>query len=110
MQKTNRKFSRIGLNHNHEQLNAKVKSVSGVISLTEHESAIRRWLIAGPQIARLLEEYEDNEAEILAVRENHDSSRATQRKFKQDVRLLAPAIEEPFADDSFDLYARTLSW
>ena len=44
VQKTNRKFSRIGLEHNHEQLNAKVKGVSGVIGLTEDESALRRWL------------------------------------------------------------------
>ena len=74
VQKTNRKFSRIGLHHNHEQLSIKVKGVSGVIGLTEDESPLRRWLIAGPEIARLLEEYEANEAEILAVREHHDSS------------------------------------
>ena len=58
--------------------------------------------------SRLLEEYEANEAEILAVREHHDSSRATQRKFQQDVKLLASAIEDLgqlFADGSFDLYA-----
>ena len=108
VQKTNRKFSRIGLDHNQEQLNAKVKGVSVVIGLTEEESALRQWHIAGPEIARLLEEYEANEAEILAVREHHDSSRATQRKFKQDVKLLASAIEDlgnSFAGESFDLYA-----
>ena len=84
VQKTNRKFSRIGLDHNHEQLNAKVKGVSGVIGLTEDESGLCWWLIAGPEIARLLEEYDANEAEILTVREHHDSSRAIQRKFQQD--------------------------
>ena len=74
VQKTYRKFSSIGLDHNHEQLKAKVKGVSRVIGLTEDESALCRWLIAGPEIARLLEEYDANEAEILAVREHHDSS------------------------------------
>ena len=108
MQKTNCKFSRIGLDYNHEQLNAKVKCVSGAIGLTEDESALRQWLIAGPEITRLFEEYEANKAEILAVREHHDLSRVTQRKFQQDVKLLASAIEDlgnPFADDTFDLYA-----
>ena len=49
-----------------------------------------------------------NEAEILAVRKHHDLSRATQRKFQEDVKLLASAIVDlgnPFADNSFDLYA-----
>ena len=42
------------------------------------------------------------------MRKHHDLSRATQRKFQQDVKLLASAIEDlgnPFADNSFDLYA-----
>ena len=44
----------------------------------------------------------------MAVREHHDSSRATKRKFQQDVKLLASAIEDlgnPFADDSLDVHA-----
>ena len=40
VQKTNHKFSRIGLDHNYEQLNAKVKSVSGVSGLVEDKSAL----------------------------------------------------------------------
>ena len=42
VQKVNLKFSRIGLDHNHEQLNAMVKGVSRMIGLTEEESALRR--------------------------------------------------------------------
>ena len=44
VQEMNCKFSRIGLDHNHEQLNAKVKGVSGVIGLTEDKSALHQWL------------------------------------------------------------------
>ena len=108
VKKTNYKFSRIGLDHNHEQLNSEIKGISGVIGLTEDESDLRQQLIAGPEITRLLEEHKANEVEILAVRKHHDLSRATQRKFQQDVKLLASAIEDlgnPFADNSFDLYA-----
>ena len=41
VQKTNRKFLRIDLDHNHEHLNTNVKGTSGVIGLTEDESALR---------------------------------------------------------------------
>ena len=44
VQEMNCKFSRIGLDHNHEQLNAKVKGVSGVTGLTEDKSALHQWL------------------------------------------------------------------
>ena len=40
VQKTNRKFSRIVLDHNYEQVNAKVEGVSGVIGLTEDVNSL----------------------------------------------------------------------
>ena len=58
VQKTNLKFSRIGLDHNHEQLNAKVEGVGGAIGLTENETALQRWLVCGPEVARLLGEFD----------------------------------------------------
>ena len=79
-----------------------------MIDLTEGESALRWWLIAGPEIVRHLEEYKANETEILAVHKHHDSSQATQRKFQQDVEVLASAIVDlgnRFVQGSFDLYA-----
>ena len=36
VQKTCRKFSRIGLDHNHEQQNSTIKGVGGAIGLTEN--------------------------------------------------------------------------
>ena len=42
--------------------------------------------INGSENARVLEEYEANEAEILSACEHHDPSSATQRKFQQDVK------------------------
>ena len=56
--KTKRKFSKINLDHNHEQQNSKIKGVGGTIGWTENDSGLRRWLISGPEIARLLEEFE----------------------------------------------------
>ena len=58
VQKTNRKFSRIGLDHNHGQENSKIKGVCGAIRLTENDSSLRKLLISGPEYACLLEEFE----------------------------------------------------
>ena len=42
VQKSNRKFSRIAADQNHEQMNAKIKRVGGAIGLTENETALQR--------------------------------------------------------------------
>ena len=57
VQKSNRKFSCIALDHNHEQLNAKVKGAGGAIGLTQNESALQRWVVCGPETSRLIDEF-----------------------------------------------------
>ena len=57
-QKTTHKFSALAHDQVHEQLNAMVKG-EGVICITENETALRRWMVAGPETARLLTEYEE---------------------------------------------------
>ncbi len=58
-QKSNRKFSHIGLDHNHQQINAKIKGVGGAIGLTENDESLTKWLIAGPKVSRMVEEFEE---------------------------------------------------
>ena len=48
----------IALDHNHEQENAKIKGEGGAVDLTEDPASLRRWLIAGPEIARVVNEFE----------------------------------------------------
>ena len=55
--KTQRPFSAIALDQMHEQENAKVKGDGGAIGLTEDQAALQRWMIAGPEIARLTQEF-----------------------------------------------------
>ena len=52
--KTNRAFSAIALDHVHEQMNAHVTGVGGAIGLTERSDALLRWMVSGPEIARIL--------------------------------------------------------
>ena len=57
--KTKRLFSSIALDHAHEQVNAVVKGGGGTIELTENPAALRRWMVAGPELARIVEEFEE---------------------------------------------------
>ena len=109
VQKTNQKFSEIGLNHNHEQMNSKIKGIGRAIGLTENDQALWRWLISGPEIAQLFEEFESVlDSEVVEVAEHHDSSISTQTHFLKEVKLMLSAVIKlgnPFLDDGSDLYA-----
>ena len=59
VQKTNQKFSKIKLDHNHEQLNGKMGvGAGGAIGLKENDSTLERWLVADPKTAYLINEFE----------------------------------------------------
>ena len=42
----------------HEQNNAEIKGDGCAIGLTEDPAALRRWMVAGPEVSRLLAAYE----------------------------------------------------
>ena len=42
----------------HEQPNAVIKADEGAIGMTEDPSALRRWMIAGPEVNNLVAQYE----------------------------------------------------
>ena len=46
-----------GLDQAHEQNNAVSKCDGGAIGLTEDQTALRRWTVAGPEISRLVDEF-----------------------------------------------------
>ena len=60
VRKTTNPFSAIALDQAHEQNNATIKGVGGAIGLLSKDKdfALRRWEVAGPEVCRLLEEYE----------------------------------------------------
>lgn len=57
--KTGHAFSSIGLDQAHEHLNAQVKGDGGAIGLTEDPGALRRWMIAGPQLSAVIAGFEE---------------------------------------------------
>ena len=56
--KTKHCFSSIALDQAHGQNNALVKGSGGAVGLTENPVAFRRWMVAGPEISRLIEQFE----------------------------------------------------
>ena len=54
---TSNKFSAMSIDQCHEQNNAVVKGSSGAIGLTGNPGALRRWMVAGPEIARITTEF-----------------------------------------------------
>ena len=58
VQKTQHFFSLIALDHNHEQENEIIKGDGGAVGLTENPTALKRLMVDGPEIARVVKEFE----------------------------------------------------
>ena len=70
--KTTKLFSATLIDQAHEQNNEVVKSSGGAIGLTENPSALRKWMVSGPEQARLLKEFEKEHLLIIAVDSESD--------------------------------------
>ncbi len=53
------------LDQAHEQNNETVKGPGGAVGLTENPAAFGRWMVAGPEQARLLQEFEVSQLVIV---------------------------------------------
>ena len=58
MQKTQRNFSSIPIDHAYEQNNKCVKGDVGAIGVTENTSELLQWMVSGPEIARVINEFQ----------------------------------------------------
>ena len=58
MQKMTNTFSFIPLDQAHEQNNELIKEDGGGIGITETPGALLRWMVFGPELARVVKEFE----------------------------------------------------
>ena len=103
-QKTFTEFSRIATDQVHEQNNKVIKGHVGATHLLnkEDESALIRWETCGPDIARIVSEFEDliqeddevqlSNCERKKPRKHHEDTPTFQLNFIQDVRNLYDTI------------------
>ena len=108
VRKSTRTFSAIAKDHAHEQENSSIKGDGGAVGLTENPGALRRWMIGGPEIARMVTEYEECSSSEKMSTKHHEQVPSIQNTFFKNVKSLINAIEElgnPFKEDSGDLLA-----
>ncbi|KAK3734698.1 hypothetical protein QZH41_002108 [Actinostola sp. cb2023] len=107
--KSTHAFSAIALDHAHEQENANIKGDGGAVGLMDNPSALRRWMIGGPELARMINEYEGQlSREKNQQRKHHEQVPSIQNAFLKNVKSLVNVIEDlgnPFKEDSGDLLA-----
>ena len=56
--KSSHTLSALAIDQAHEQAKDVIKCEGGAIGVTEDPSALRRWVVAGPEVSRLATEYE----------------------------------------------------
>lgn len=59
VQKINRVFSAIATDQAHEQNNTHIKGDGGAVELTDNPSALRRWMVVGPEVAKVIDDFHD---------------------------------------------------
>ena len=104
VKKTTHVFSGIAIDQAHEQTNASVK---GGVDLTENPAALRRWMVSGPEMARLIGEFEvSTKKRNKTDFRHHEQRKHAQMTFGRDITSLTDVIKEmgnPFAENSKDL-------
>ena len=108
VQKTKNVFSAMAIDQCNEQVNDLIKGDGGAVGLTENQQALERWMVAGPEIARLVMEFEEsfpipNEKKST---KHHEQYPAIQKSFAKDVSSLVSTLEvmgSPFLEDSGDM-------
>ena len=92
-----------------------IKGDGGAIGLTEYEAALGRWVIAGPEITRILNDFENSAKNTSDDFKHHEQTPAVQKCFKTDVLKMSQFFSEdnPFletlSDDLRPLDSHTLA-
>ena len=91
-QKTGRKFSKISPDQVHEQNNEVIKGLGGATPFLnrEYDSGLMRWGLSGTEVARLLNEFEDDifEDQCNVSEKHHENTPAFHKRFMADVSKL----------------------
>lgn len=107
VRKTTTPFSAISVDQAHEQNTSAIKGDGGAVSLTDNLCALRRWMVAGPEIARFMEEFQYVTDPVNRSQDtrHHDQSASVQTVFLKDVESMVNVMEDfgnPFEEESQD--------
>ena len=77
-----------------------------MVEFNNDPDALRKWMVSGPEIARLVSEFEESFRNEPSSYLHHNESLQKQKVFVKDVNSLLEVIEEmdnPFMDRTQDL-------
>ena len=108
MKKTDRPFSAMAIDQAHEQNNATVKGDGGAVGLTENPIALKRWMLCGPEMARVTAEFESSFGREHGSdsEKHHDQAFTVQSAFVKDTKYLTKVLDDmgnPFSEEGEDL-------
>ena len=100
------------LHQAHENNNAMVKGDGGAVGQAENPGPLRRWMVSGPEISRMINEFElsvdlKKKGEHSRMK-HHGVQKSVLEAFFKQTKALVAAIEEmsnPFMEDSNQLSA-----
>ena len=97
-------FSGIAIYQAHEQNITLIEGDGGAVGLTDNPSALQHWMIAGPEVARVVEEFH-KQLDHCSSKTNtahHDQTPTVQTTFGKDVLSLINVMEDlgnPFEEE-----------
>ena len=102
-------FPSISIDLAHKQNNKHIKGQGGIIGLTANESALNHWIVSGPEIAEMIQQFKESSKPTSEDGANemkhHEEDEAFQERFKLDMERLLVTMREygnPFSEDSTD--------
>ena len=105
VQKTNRRFSAMPVDQCHEQNNKLIKTAGGFVGLTDNPTGLKRWMVAGPEVSRVLQEFESEalpQSESEEDLSHHQEGHSMQLSFQKQVNSVVSVVQargNPFCDD-----------
>ena len=108
VKKTSNAFSNLAIDQAHEQNNAVVKDDGGAVGLTECPAALQRWMVSGPEMARVINDFDISVDSALCTSDmrHHEQRPGVQKISLQYVTSLKATIDEyinSFLETSGDL-------
>ena len=106
--KSSREFSAMAIDQAHKQANAVIHGDGGAVGVTEDPSALRRWMVAGPKVSQLIDQYEAA-SEAKDTNEHgrhHEQTEQAQRVFLEKVDKLYKGMKDmgnPFQEETSEL-------
>ena len=108
VQKYRRKVSLMAKDQAHEQSNKILQTKGGAAGLYENHEALMLFMLAGPDCARMVEEFEAIHDLPPSSTDHHEEGRSLQVTFRKDTSSFVKVIEQlgnPFVATGLELVA-----